>query len=357
MGAALVRVDGVREGMHRFVVGGVPLHRDLHLHRFALDLETDDRRVNRVLGGVEVLDVVDQTARVVEGALERLQRLGDPAAPADRLRGRSDLGQVGQVGSVRRSSRSLMVRPLFRNAISCSRRETVSTLYWVVSKIAAVGPEGDDGAGSRAGAELVERAGLRIGVGLLVRLAVAVDLHLEPGGQRVHHRDADAVQAAGDGVGVGVELAAGMQDRHDDLDGGPLLLRVHLDRDAAAVVVDRDAAVGAQRHGDVVGVAGHRLVDRVVDDFLDQVVQAALAGGADVHAGALADGLQALQHGDRGRAVLVLLCRHRSSRRSCACSRPDTGTRTGCPGDTPGGRRGGIPDGSLHREVPTAAGR
>ena len=70
---------------------------------------------------------------------------------------------------------------------------------------------------------------------------------------------------------------------------------MHVDRDAAAVVDDPDAAVGEQGDLDAVGVAGHRLVDGVVDDLLDQVVQAALAGRADVHAGPLADRLEALR--------------------------------------------------------------
>ena len=45
----------------------------------------------------------------------------------------------------------------------------------------------------------------------------------------------------------------------------------------------------------LVGVPGHRLVDGVVDDLVDQVVQPSLAGGADVHAGALADRVEALE--------------------------------------------------------------
>ena len=53
-----------------------------------------------------------------------------------------------------------------------------------------------------------------------------------------------------------------------------------------------------------VGVAGQRLVDGVVDDLPDQVVQAALAGRADVHAGALADRLEALEHRDRAGVVV-----------------------------------------------------
>ena len=49
---------------------------------------------------------------------------------------------------------------------------------------------------------------------------------------------------------------------------------------------------------DLAGVAGHRLVHRVVDHLPDEVVQTAFTGGADVHAGAFADSLQPFQHGD-----------------------------------------------------------
>ena len=56
---------------------------------------------------------------------------------------------------------------------------------------------------------------------------------------------------------------------------------------------------------DVVAVAGQRLVDRVVDDLEDHVVQAGAVGRvADVHAGALAHGVQALQDLDAGGVVV-----------------------------------------------------
>ena len=47
-----------------------------------------------------------------------------------------------------------------------------------------------------------------------------------------------------------------------------------------------------------VAVAGQRFVDRVVDHFVDQVMQAHFAGRADVHGGAQAHRLQAFQHFD-----------------------------------------------------------
>ena len=77
-------------------------------------------------------------------------------------------------------------------------------------------------------------------VGLRPHVAVALDLEVEPLGQRVHDRHADAVQAARDLVAAAVaELAAGVQDGQHDLGRGALLLLVHVDGDAAAVVATR----------------------------------------------------------------------------------------------------------------------
>ena len=55
-----------------------------------------------------------------------------------------------------------------------------------------------------------------------------------------------------------------------------------------------------------VGMAGQRLVDGVVDDLVDHVVQAgAVVGVADIHAGTLADGVEALQDLDGFGAIGV----------------------------------------------------
>ena len=47
-----------------------------------------------------------------------------------------------------------------------------------------------------------------------------------------------------------------------------------------------------------VGMAGHRFVHGIVDDFREQMVQRLLVGAADIHAGAAAHRLQPLQHLD-----------------------------------------------------------
>ena len=59
------------------------------------------------------------------------------------------------------------------------------------------------------------------------------------------------------------------------------------------------------RDVDLVAVAGQRLVDRVVDDLVDEMVQPRRAGRADVHGRTLADRLEALEDLDLVRAVVV----------------------------------------------------
>ena len=99
--------------------------------------------------------------------------------------------------------------PRFRKESSRSRWERVSKLKAVVSKICASGLKVT--LVPRLSVTPVFSSGVVRGpalVGLAVDLLVAPDLDLERLGERVHHRDAHAVQAARDLVGLLVELAA-----------------------------------------------------------------------------------------------------------------------------------------------------
>ncbi len=127
-------------------------------------------------------------------------------------------------------------------------------------------------------------------------LAFAPHFHFDTEGQRIGHRDADAVQAAGKRIGgiagLLVELAAGVQAHEGEHDDRNLFLRMQADRDAAPVVRHRDGTAPLYRHMQVLGKAGQRLVGGVVDDFLDDVGGRV---GAGVHPGPLAHGFQSLQ--------------------------------------------------------------
>ena len=104
------------------------------------------------------------------------------------------------------------------------------------------------------------------------------------------------MQAARGRVGAAAELATRVQLREHDLDARETRARFDVDGDATGAVAHLDAAVGVQDHLDARPVAAERLVDGVVDDLPHAVHEAARIGGADVHARALADGLEPFEH-------------------------------------------------------------
>ena len=224
VGAALVGVDVVGEAEDRFLVGGVPLHRDLDLAVVGLALEEDGLAVQRVLVLVQVGDEVDDPALVVEAVALA------GAALVDQL----DLQAAGEEGGLAQALGQGRVVEL----------ELVEDLV--------VGEEGDRGPG-RLGRRALLQVGERLAALVVLGpdVAVAADLEVQALGERVDDRDADAVQAAGDFVAAAVaELAAGVQGGQHHLGRRPLLLLQFVDRDAAAVVDDRAAVVrGAGRPG------------------------------------------------------------------------------------------------------------
>ena len=252
VGAALMGVDGVGEGRDRVVVARVPLHRDLDVRGVALALEIDDRGVDRLLAGVEVRDEVADAALVVVG-------VGDGRVLA--LVGERD----GQAGAEE------------RHLPHALRQDLVAEIEFLEDL--GVRPEGDGRAAALGLLQPLDRAGGHAAdVGLAPAVAVPDHVGFELGGQGVHNRHADTVQSAGDCVGLAIELATGVQGRHHDLKGGPVLDRVLVDGDAATVVRYLHAAVREQRDVDPVTFAGKRLVDRVIHYLVHKVVEATQSG-------------------------------------------------------------------------------
>ena len=184
----------------------------------------------------------------------------------------------------------------------------------VFTKDVTIRDEGNGGAapiGSRANA--LERGGGQPAREFLrVELLVPRHFDAREDRQRVDHRNANAVQAAGGGISLAGEFAARMQHGEDDFERGlTRILGMLVHGHAAAIVGDRDLARGAcraflQRHFDAVGVPGDGLVHRVVKHLGGEVMQRALVDPADVHAGAAANGLKPFQHLD-GAAVVAFV--------------------------------------------------
>jgi hypothetical protein len=66
---------------------------------------------------------------------------------------------------------------------------------------------------------------------------------------------------------------------------------MYINRDTAAIVFDTHHIVHFKGYQDVVAVALHCLVNRVIDYFKNQMMKAVDAGGSNIHTGALSNRL------------------------------------------------------------------
>ena len=142
--------------------------------------------------------------------------------------------------------------------------------------------------------------------------AVAPDGELEPFAERIDDADADAVEAARDLVGVVVagvlELTPGVELGHDDFGSRYAFFGMNPGWNAPAVVLDRDRSVGVQLDEDPVAMPRQRFVDRIVADLEHHMVEAgAVVGVANVHAGAFAHRVEALEDLDAFGAIFILV--------------------------------------------------
>ena len=274
MRAAVALRDVVGEAQHRLVEAVVPRQRELDAdaQRVVRGAQVDRRGEHRGLAAVQPLDEGDQAAVVAHHAFDR-RRVAFVAQ------------HDGEAGV---QERQLAQPPFQQGEVEFDVGE--GGRAWLerhLGAIAMVGNRADHGE---------RRLGVAVAEPDQVLDAVAPDAHLHPLGERVHHGGADAVQAAGHLVGVLVELAAGVQPGQHDLGGGDAFLGVDVGGNAAPVVAHRDAAVAVQHQLDARGETGLRLIDGVVDDLERHVMQArAVVGVADIHAGAPAHRIEALQ--------------------------------------------------------------
>ena len=280
MGAAIPLWDVVGEGQHHLVIAVVPPQRGLDAD--AVAFAGDEDRVGNQwrLRPVEPAHELAHAAVIVQLGPERFGRAFVFQHDAH---ARVQEGQLAQAvfqrlvavvevreGLVRRQETHLRAGPPWRLADH---------------------------------AQVLDRlAGLEPGI---VFLALAPDRQVEPVRQRVHHRHADAVQATGNLVGILVELAARVELGHDHLGRRDAFALVDADRDAAAVIGDRDRVVGMDLDLDPGGVARQHLVDAVVHHLVHHVVQArAVVGVADIHPRPLAHRFQAFENHDGIGAVV-----------------------------------------------------
>ena len=150
--------------------------------------------------------------------------------------------------------------------------------------------------------------GFALGIVLLPGSPVAPDLQLKILAECIHAGHAHTVQSARNFVGRRIEFPPGVQGGHHYLRRGNFLaVNVHVVHGNAAAVIDyRDRVVDVDRDFNLVGETSKRLIDGIIDNFVDQMVQSQIAGRADVHSRPQAYGFHAAEHFDGVGSVVAI---------------------------------------------------
>jgi hypothetical protein len=85
---------------------------------------------------------------------------------------------------------------------------------------------------------------------------------------------------------------------------------VHVYRDSAAVIGDLDVSGFGDYNLDAVAVTCESFINRVVDNFIDEVVKSSGSGRSDVHTGTLANCFEAFQNLDGAGVIIFSWFRH-----------------------------------------------
>ena len=91
------------------------------------------------------------------------------------------------------------------------------------------------------------------------------------------------METSGHLVAVLAEFTAGMEDCQYDLEGRPVLLRMHSGRNASSVILDSDGVILINGNFDMITVSGHSLVDTVVNYLIYKMMKTSDTDVSNIH--------------------------------------------------------------------------
>ena len=286
MCAALCIVDIVAESQHIFVEFIDILQSNLDLDSLRGTAEADDIR-NCFLFAVECTNKAGDPIRLVINDLLRL-------FPAKISVNNSEAGiQIGRL--VEAALDILLFKTgLFKN-LGIRQEVDLSTAPLRLS---------DHGQQS----VLEFLSGLAPGIFVPVDTAVSCDRYSHSFREGIDDAGSYTVQSAARLIGIVVKFSSCMKCGKDHPLGADAFF-MHSDRDAAPVVFHRTGSVRLQHHRDRIAISRQMLIDRVVNDLVDQVIEAARRHTADIHARPCAHSFKAFQHPDAiGPVLFFMIC-------------------------------------------------
>ena len=267
VGSTFVSVNRVRVRVNRFCVTRRPLHGHFERNGFVsvFSLERNDVFVNGLglLRRIQVLHVIKESVVILERDFTWLELFF--------LFFKLNVVVVDLFCAfVAQSNTKSLVQE--RHLLEASAQRFKVELDGVKNLL--VRPERNDGSGVICDFTLCDLTRRHTTlITLAPHVAVTVDFCVHLFRQRVYHGRTYTVQTTGHCVSTATELTSGVQDRQNHLQGGDLLSGVHGNRDTTTSVFYPHSPIS--QNGDVNRVVkpGQSFINRVIDDFINQVVQ------------------------------------------------------------------------------------
>ena len=152
-----------------------------------------------------------------------------------------------------------------------------------------------------------------------MNVSVAKDLNLAPFGKEVYNRNAHSVQTTGSLIRTFFEFSAKLEDRHHAFQRGNFSigffrqLFVPIDWNSSTIIFNGHRPVGIDLNRYRFCETGHGFINRIVYDFVDQMMQASPGRVANVHTRTFANVFQIRKMLQILRRVFgIAIRRHRS---------------------------------------------
>jgi hypothetical protein len=126
--------------------------------------------------------------------------------------------------------------------------------------------------------------------------AVQMYKNFTPLGKGIYNRHAHTVKATGYPVGFFIELAACVETGHYQFKSADSFSGVNINRNTTAIVLHSNNIVSFQNYMYFGAKALHGLVNRIIDYFKNQMMQAVYARGPDIHTRAFAYRFQTFEN-------------------------------------------------------------
>ena len=276
MRTAFLGVDVVDKGKEAFRIAVKILQTDVHLDTVPLTGDENRRRMDAGAVAVEVFDIGDNAAlemKTVFGAIPFVLE--------------QDVDVFIEKGQ--------LPHPVLHDLVL--KDDGLGENFRIRLEM-------NGGPGLLAGAYLFEFTCFQaVFIGLPVDFSVALYLGHGSHAQGIDHRNTDTMETAGNLVGGMVELATGMEGGHDQFQGRHIFRRMHIHRNTATVILNRDRIILVDNNAYLRAVACKGLIYGVVDHLVDQMMQTLDTGIADIHGWSFTNSFKPIKNLDLFRTI------------------------------------------------------